>query len=228
MQKKPATKIEEQFYSELPWTTDTTDNASIISDNFADKHMKNDSNNWYSNISQFGIMYFVLQEDQTKFLNSLKDNINVSSIDYKFPENVFDYITLTNIQPTNDELAADYVLKKSEYNNIQDLVKNVECTKNDLMKLNKLTTLRTTLRNLLLNDGLYKKETMDKLNLLTNKDIEFIKQEEIFKIFIDEQNIKISNAEKIKSHYLKLFNNLYFHMDNIRVILKKLNVSILL
>jgi len=226
MQEKPATKIEERFYSELPWTIDTTEEADTIPGIDKNKETKNNNRNWCSNISQFGIMYYVHPDDKTKFLNSLKNDINVSSIDYKFPENIFNYVTLSDIQPTNDELAANYILNQSEYNNLEDLVKYVECTKNDLMNLSKLSTLRTTLRNLLLKERLYKKETIDKLKLLTIKDIEFTKQVESFKTFIDDQNKKMSDLENIKAHYLKLFNDLYFYLDNIKIILKKLDVSV--
>ncbi|XP_060856443.1 uncharacterized protein LOC132934181 [Metopolophium dirhodum] len=227
MQEKPATKTEKRFYSELPWTIDTTTEAdTTIAENDKNKETKNNNNNWCSNISQFGIMYYVHPDDKTKFLNNLKNDINVSSIDYKFPENIFNYVTLSDIQPTNDELAADYILNQSEYNNIDDLVKYVECTKNDLIYLSKLSTLRTSLRSLLLKERLYKKETIDKLKLLTIKDIEFTKQVESFKTFIDGQNKKMSNLDKMKTHYLKLFNDLYFYMDNIKMILKKLDVSI--
>ncbi|XP_003243194.1 uncharacterized protein LOC100572209 [Acyrthosiphon pisum] len=225
MQEKPATKTNERFYSKLPWTIDTTENSDIA-ENYKNKETKNNNNNWCSNISRFGIMYYVHPEDKTKFLNNLKNDINVSSIDYKFPENIFNYVTLSDIQPTNDELAADYILNQSEYNNIEDLVKYVECTKNDLINLSKLSTLRTSLRSLLLKERLYKKETIDKLKLLTIKDIEFTKQVESFKTFIDGQNKKMSDLEKMKTHYLKLFNDLYFYVDNIKIILKKLDVSI--
>jgi len=227
MQEKPATKTEKRFYSELPWTIDTTNEAdTTIAENDKNKETKNNNNKWCSNISQFGIMYYVHPDDKNKFLNNLKNDINVSSIDYKFPENIFNYVTLSDIQPTNDELAADYILNQSEYNNIDDLVKYVECTKNDLIYLSKLSTLRTSLRNLLLKERLYKKETIDKLKLLTIKDIEFTKQVESFKTFIDGQNKKMSDLDKMKTHYLKLFNDLYFYMDNIKMILKKLDVSV--
>jgi len=227
MQEKPATKTEERFYSELPWTIDTTDETdTTIAENDKNKETKNNNNNWCSNISQFGIMYYVHPDDKTKFLNNLKNDISVSSIDYKFPENIFNYVTLSDIQQTNDELAADYILNQSEYNNIEDLVKYVERTKNDLINLSKLSTLRTCLRSLLLKERLYKKETIDKLKLLTIKDIEFTKQVESFKTFIDGQNKKMSDLNKMKTHYLKLFNNLYFYVDNIKIILKKLDVSV--
>lgn len=227
MQEKPPTKTEEIFYSELPWIIDTTDEAdTTIAENDKNKEIKNNNNNWCSNISQFGIMYYVHPDDKTNFLNNLKNDINFSSIDYKFPENIFNYVTLSDIQQTKDELAADYILNQSEYNNIEDLVKHVECTKNDLIHLSKLSTLRTSLRNLLLKDRLYKKETIDKLKLLTIKDIEFTKQVASFKTFIDGQNKKISDLDKIKTHYLKLFNDLYFHVENIKIILKKLDVSV--
>lgn len=228
MQEKPATEIEENFYSELPWTIDSNDKAdTTIAENDKNKETKNNNNNWCSNISQFGIMYYVHSDDKTKFLNNLKNDINISSIDYKFPENIFNYVTLSDIQPTNDELAADYILNQSEFNNIKDLVKYAECTKNDLINLSKLSTLRATLRNILLKERLYKKETIDKLKLLTIKDIEFAKQVESFKTFIDDQNKKMSDLDKIKTHYFKLFNDLYFYVDNIKIILKKLNVSVL-
>jgi len=228
MQEKPVTKIEEKFYTELPWAIDTTDEATAIAENGKHKETTNKNNNWCSNISQFGIMYYVHPDDKTKFMNNLKNNINVSSIDYKFPENIFNYVTISDNQPTNDEIAANYILNQLEYNNMEDLVKYVECTKNDLIKLNKLSTVRTALQNLLLKERLSKKETIDKLKLLTIKDIEFTKQVESFKTFIDDQNKKISDVEKIKTYYLKLFNDLYFYLDNIKIILKKLDVSVLL
>ncbi|CAI6356831.1 unnamed protein product [Macrosiphum euphorbiae] len=227
MQEKPATKTEEKFYSELPWIIDTTDeDDTSIAENDKNKETKNNNNNWCSNISQFGITYYVHPDDKTKFLNNLKNDINVSSIDYKFPENIFNYVTLSDIQPTNDELAADYILNQSEYNNIEDLVKYIECTKTDLINLSKFSTLRTSIRSLLLKERLLNKEIIDKLKLLTIKDIEFAKQVESFKTFIDGQNEKMSNLDKIKTHYLKLFNDLYFYVDNIKIILKKLDVSI--
>lgn len=227
MQEKPITKIEEKFYSELPWAIDTADEATTIAENGKHKEIKNkNSNNWCSNISKFGIMHYVHPDDKTKFLNNLKNNTNNSSIDYKFPENIFNYVTISDNQPKNDEIAADYILNQLEYNNIEDLVKYVECTKNDLIKLNNLSTLRTALQNLLLKERLNKKETIDKLKLLTIKDIEFAKQEESLKKFIDDQTKKISDLEKIKTYYLKLFNDLYFYLDNIKIILKKLDVSV--
>jgi len=226
MQEKPVTKIEDKFYSDLPWTIDTTDEDATIAENGKNKETKNNNSNWCSNISQFGIMYYVQPDDKTKFLSNLKNHTNSSSIDYKFPENIFNYVPLSDIQPTNDELAVAYILSQLQYNNIEDFVKYVECTKNDLIKLSKLSTLRTTLRDLLLEERLYKKETIDKLKLLTIKDIEFIKQVESFNTYIDDQNKKISDLEKMKTHYFKLFNDLYFYLDNIKIILKKLNVSV--
>lgn len=230
MQEKPPTQIEKTFYSELPWTNDTADEKSATDNTIAEHHVKNKKtikkNNWCNNISQFGIMYYVHQDEKTKFLNNLKNNIDVASVDYKFPENILDYVTLGDIQPTNDELAANYIIKQSGYNGLEELIKYVESTKNDLMNLSKLTTLRTTLRNLLFKERLYKKETVDKLKLLTNKDIEFTKQVEIFKTYIDDQQKNIFDVDQIKIHYLKLFNDLYFYVDNIKIILKKLHVSV--
>ncbi|XP_025198001.1 uncharacterized protein LOC112596499 [Melanaphis sacchari] len=229
MQEKPPTEIEETFYSELPWTTDTIDEVSApdntIAENEKNKKTKN-SVIWCNNISQFGIMHYVHPVEKTKFLDNLKNNKDVSSVDYKFPENILEYVTLGDIQPTNDELAANYIIKQSEFNNLEDLVKYIESTKHDLMNLSKLTTLRTTLRNLLFEEKLCKKETIDKLKLLTTKDIEFTKQVELLKTFIDDQHKNMSDIDQIKTHYLKLFNDLYFYVDNIKIILKKLHVTV--
>ncbi|CAH1731997.1 unnamed protein product [Aphis gossypii] len=230
MQEKPPTQIEKTFYSKLPWNNDTSDKKSHPDNTIVEHAVKNKKakrkNNWCNNISQFGIMYYVHQNEKTKFLNNLKNNIDVASADYKFPENILDYVTLGDIQPTNDELAANYIIKQTGYNGLEELIKYVESTKNDLMNLSKLTTLRTTLQNLLFKERLYKKETVDKLKLLTNKDIEFNKQVEIFKTYIDDQQKNIFEVDQIKIHYLKLFNDLYFYVDNIKIILKKLHVTI--
>lgn len=230
MQEKPPTQIEKTFYSKLPWNNDTSDKKSHPDNTIVEHAVKNKKakrkNNWCNNISQFGIMYYVHQNEKTKFLNNLKNNIDVASADYKFPENILDYVTLGDIQPTNDELAANYIIKQTGYNGLEELIKYVESTKNDLMNLSKLTTLRTTLQNLLFKERLYKKETVDKLKLLTNKDIEFNKQVEIFKTYIDDQQKNIFEVDQIKIHYLKLFNDLYFYVDNIKIILKKLHVSV--
>lgn len=230
MQEKPLTQIEETFYSELPWTNDTADKKSPPNNTIAEHTVKNKKikkkNDWCNNISQFGIMYYVHQDEKTKFYNNLKNNIDDASVDYKFPENIIDYVTLGDIQPTNDELAANYIIKQSGCNGLEELIKYIDSTKNDLMNLSKLTTLRTTLRNLLFKEKLYKKETVNKLKLLTNKDIEFTKQVEIFKRYIDDQQKNIFEVDQVKIHYLKLFNDLYFYVDNIKIILKKLHVSV--
>lgn len=183
--------------------------------------------NWVNQMSEFGMMHFIDEDYKQILYENIRNNIHASSIEYTFPDNLINYITFDDTVPTKDELAVNYVLTELQFNNIEDFTKNVEWTKNNLVKMKKFKTVRKTLWNILLEKSSYIQEATENLNLMTNKEIKYNKQKEILKAHIVEQNNKINEYDLIKTRYLKLFNDMFFYTNNIRNILNKINVSVI-
>lgn len=228
MQTKSATEEEDKFYSQLPWTTIDNDDLS-----FETRDVSSISNSsmsptehidWANKMSEFGMMYFIDEKDKIKLLENINNNANTSSVDYTFPENPIDYIALDDTVLTKDELAVNYVLTKSKFNNTEDFRNYIEYTKNKIVQLKKCKILRTTLWSLLFKKSLDVQEVTNNLNLMTDKEIDLSKQKEILESFIDDQNKKITDLDKTKTRYLRLLNDLYFYMNNVRSTLNKINV----
>lgn len=225
MEEYPITELEKTFYTNLPWVTDNEDDS--MSDDMSSHKTKYDKGDWTSKLLQFGLMYFVDSNQKLELLKGLKNC--TSSVEYQFPENIADYIVYSNRSPTKDELATDYVLKRTAFGNAEDMINYIECSKNDLVKLNKLNSVRKMLWNLLFKKNIHIQETSDNLDLVANKEIEFRKQVDTLKSFIDDQTKKMSNFNKNEYYYyLKLLNDRYFYMNNLRNIFNKIKVSVLL
>lgn len=220
------TEIEEAMYSKLPLSLDkdTFMDTSSISNSNRSVYSNSDSKDWFSKISQFGLMYFVDNNDISKLTDIYESN--TSTIDYKYPENVQDFYTFDYTSPTKDELAVNYVLKTSEFSAIKDLVMYIECSQNDLITLNKFKALKKKLWRLLLRTKSHVQDTIDHFNLMSSEEIEFNKQVEVLKEFIENQNKKISELSETKYHYLRLINDMYFYIHNVKNILGKIKVSL--
>lgn len=225
MEEYPISELEKMFYSNLPWITDNEDDS--MSDDMSSHKTKYEDDCWTNKLLQFGLMYFVDSNQKLELLKGLKNC--TSSVEYQFPENIADYIVYSNRSPTKDELATDYVLKRTEFGNTEDMINYAECSKNDLVKLNKLNSVRKMLWNLLFKKNKHIRETSDNLDLVANKEIEFRKQVDTLKSFLDEQTKNMSNFNKNEYYYyLKLLNDRYFYMNNLRSIFNKIKVSVLL
>lgn len=225
MKADSSTEMEENFYSKLPWSSDKDIFMDISSISNSNKSIySSDSKNWFNKMLQFGMMYFVDNYDITKLTNTHESN--TSTIDYKYPENVQDFFTFDHTSPTKDELAVNYILKRSELSTIEDLVMYIECSKNDLITLNKFKALKKRLWRLLLKKKSHVQDTIDNLNLMSNEEIEFNKQVEMLNEFVDNQNKKISELNETKYHYLRLINDMYFYIHNVKSILNKIKVSL--
>jgi len=231
MNDNKLTEVEEKFYLNLPENihTDLYSDISNSSQNFSQIILDAKNNDWHKQICEYGMAYFIDSNNHTKLMNIVKNNnTDSSSLDYKLPEDVIDYTTITDILPTKEELAVNYVLKKSGHNDIDEFSKFIERIKNDLVDLHKLKYIKTTLWKSLVERKTYMQEIKDNLNRMTNKDIEFSKQVDHFISIIDDQNKEFSECEETKNHYLWLLNNMYFSLDKVRIILKKINVCALL
>lgn len=178
-------------------------------------------------MAEFEMIYFVDEERRSHLLKNIKNNSDFSAVDYTFSVNVLDYITVNNSLPTKDELAIKYVLKKSEFSTLEDLEKSVERTWNDVERLTKFIALGKTLWNLLVTNKSNTLETVECLKFLTNKDVEFNKITEDSKIFLEQQRQNLTVLDSIKQHFLKVLNDMYFYMENIRNKMKQIEVSTL-
>lgn len=183
---------------------------------------------WVNQMSEFGMMYFIDDKYKKKLYENIKNNSSASLIEYTFPDNIINYITFDDTVPTKNELAVNYVLTESKYINIEDFTKNVEWTKNNLDKMKEFKTIRKTLWKILLEKYSYIEEVTENLNLMTNKEIIYNKQKEILKSHIKDQNKKINEYDLIETRYLKLFNDMFFYTNNIRNILNKINVRVII
>jgi len=229
MNDNKLTEVEEKFYLNLPENIhmDLYSDSSNSSQNPSQIILETTNNNWHKQICEFGMTYFIDPNNHTKLMNIVNKN-DTDSLDYKLPEDVIDYTTLTDVLPTKEELAVNYVLKKSGHNNIDEFSKFIERTKNDLTDLYELKRIKTTLCKSLVKRKTYMQEIKDSLNRMTNKDLEFNKQIDHFSSMIDDQNKEFSKCEETKNHYLWLLNNMHFALDKVRIILKKINVCALL
>lgn len=219
--------MEKEFLASLPWTLDKHDSYDSVSTRSSDSKPKLDEekNSLYSNLLKYGIDHFIDKNKISKTLNDLKNNAASSSIEYKIPENIAEYIiSMNNTSNTIDELALNYVLKKTNFTTVDDFLKKIENTKNDLIKLNELNAVRLSLWKILINKDVYTIEHVLKLNLITNEDIEYSKQVDDLNAFLDEQKPKLSAKEKTKPHYIKLLNDLYFTMQTIQKIFDQIYV----
>ncbi|VVC36856.1 Hypothetical protein CINCED_3A000984 [Cinara cedri] len=222
MEEDPITELEETFYAKMPWTIDNEDELDETGSN--PTKIQEETYNWTSKLLQFGLMYFVDKNQKLELLNGLKKCTSV--IDYQFPENIADYIMFSDSSFTKDELATNYVLKRTEFSTIEDMTNYVECTKNDLIKLNKLNSVRKMLWSVLFKTNRYMKETSDTLNLVTIKEIELQKQIDMLKSYLDVQtNIMSDLCETKYDHYLTLLNDRHFYMNNLRSIFNKIKFS---
>lgn len=224
----PVTELEKIIYTKMPSTRDN-DDYLVIDENESDLLENQEENylNWTSKLTEFGLMYFVNSDQKIELENDL--NKCTSSVDYQLPVSIVDYISFSKRSPMKDELATNYVLQRIEFNNTEDMINSVESTKDDLIKLDKLNYVRTTLWNLWfeLNSG-YTLKSSDSSTLETNKEIEFRKQIDTLKSFLDDQMKTISEVYDTKyHHYLKLLNDRYFYINNLRTIFNKIKVSVL-
>lgn len=155
-------------------------------------------------------------------------NYSSDKIDYILPESIIDYKTISDIIPSKNEIAVDYVVQKLEYNNnTDDVLKSIEFTKTNLVKLNTMKSVRTKLLNVLVKKNSNIQETLENFSSTSNEDIEFNKQFNILKLVIKDQQKKISDLDETKNRYLILLSDMYFYLNNVRNILKKVDVSAL-
>lgn len=220
------------FYAELPWTAIKASDdqpSSITSSKNSRAVSPNNDDDWLNNIQQFGVQYLVGEDEQNELLANFRNESNAaSSIDYKLPENIMDFITIINdALPTKNEIAINYVLQKLEYNNstTDDVINTIEQTKNNLVQLNQMKAVRSTLFKILDKQKSNNQGTIENFIRMSYKEIEYNEKTQIFKSVIDEQHKKIFDLEETKHHYLKLLNDMYFYLNNVRNILKKVNVS---
>lgn len=226
LKSKEMTELEKEFHASLPWTLDNSDSFDEENDSTELKLKLVDENNtWYGNLLEFRANYFIDKDESSKILSDLKNNAASSSIDYKFPENIAEYIvSMNNTSNTIDELALNYVLKNTKFNSAEDLLKSIVDAENDLIKLNEYNAIRTTLWKFLIKKDALFRENAGNLNLTTNEDVEYSKKVDVLKSFVDEQKPKLSAIEETKTHYIKLLNDLYFYMQNIQKIFDRIDV----
>lgn len=226
MENDLATEMEKLFEDKLPQMLNTNDDESengklgVASESSIEKF------DWFDKMQEHGMLYFADESKRTELLKNIENDSKSGDVEYKFPENPIDYIALNNTPPVREKIAVDFLLKELEFNNINDLMKSVEDTKNDLTKMNKLKILRTTLWNLVTRNYDYIQETAKNLNLMTDNSIEFNKKENILKPFIEKLNKKMRGLEETKNYYLRLFNDMYFYLDNFKSKFDKVEVSI--
>lgn len=219
-----------EFYAELPWVAIKASD-DLPSSNISSKNSRvvspNKDDDCLNKIIQFGVQYLVDEDEQNELLANCRNESNVSSsIDYRLPENIMDFITISDVLPTKNEIAINYVLQKLEYNNCtKDVINTIEHTKNNVVLLNQMKTIRSFLFKILDKKKSNIQETIANFSRMSHNDIDYIKQSKMFKSIIDEQHKKIINLEETKHHYLKLLNDMYFYLNNVRNILKKVNVS---
>lgn len=156
-------------------------------------------------------------------------NVSLDKNDYILPKSIIDYKTLYDNTPSKNEIAVDYVLQKLEYNNnTDDVLKSIEFTKTNLVKLNTMKSVRTTLLNMLVKKNSNIQETLRYLKCRSNEEIEINEQFNIMKLVIEDQQKRISDLDKTKNRYLVLLSDMYFYLNNVRNILKKVDVSALI
>lgn len=224
-ESKALTEIEKEFYTELPRSLDDYD---VISQNSSGDKIEvkvesvineEKTDDWYWKLLEYGTMYFVDLAEPYQILSDLKNNADSSSIDYKFPENIAEYIiSMNNCSNTTDELAINYLLKTTQFNTTEDLLKSVGNTKNDLIKLHELNVIRESFWKYLIRRDIHTQQNLEHSNFMTNKDTEYIKKIEVLKSFIEDKKTKISDLDKTKNYYIALLNDLYFYMKNIQKI----------
>jgi hypothetical protein len=225
MVERPPTEFELAFQSSLPWSTeDSTPDSKI---NNMVSNLSDENNDWYNKISTLGVNYLIDKDEQNKKLTMLENENNISTNKYKFPADIKDYILYYNdISQNNDDVALNYLRKNLKFNTIEDLIHFIERTKHDLFKLNAFKSIRTTLWKLIIKENDHLQEATENCKLMTNKDTEFFKQEKYLNHIIDGQRKKISELEESKCYYIKRFNDICFHMDNLRSILQSVNVNV--
>lgn len=225
MNERPTTDFEVAFQLSLPWATEDPIPDSKIN---TISNLSDENNDWYKKMLTLGVNYLINEDEQNRILTKLENENNISTIKYKFPADIKDYILYYNdISQKNDDIALNYLLKNLKFNTIEDLIHFIERTKHDLIKLNAFKVMRETLWKLIIKENVHLQEATENCNLMTNNDTEFFKQEKSLNYFIDGQRKKISELEESKNHYIKLFNDMCFYMDNLRSILQKLNVNVL-
>lgn len=222
LKSKEMTEIEKEFLAALPWTLDNIDSSDSSGSNI---ELVEEKNSWYGILVELGVDNFIDKEKSSKILSDLKNNAASSSIDYKFPENIDEYIiSMNNTSNTIDELALNYILKKTKFHTAAGLLRSIMDTKSDLIKLNKYNAVRKTLWKLLAENYARAKENAGNINLITNEDVEHSENVDVLKSFLEEQKSKLSAIEETKTHYIKLLNDLYFYMENIQKIYDRINV----
>lgn len=158
-----------------------------------------------------------------------EQNDSLDKVDYTLPQSIIDYETLYDNKTSKNEIAVDYVLQKLEYNNnTDDVLKSIEFTKTNLLKLNAMKYVRTKLLNILVKKNSNIQETLGNLNSRSNEEIEFNEQFNTMELVIQNQQKKISDLDETKNHYLVLLSEIYFYLNNVRNILRKVEVSALI
>lgn len=182
-------------------------------------------NEWYKEICKFGMTYFMDSNMYEKLRNMLKINDRDPAVhDYSLPENIVNYMTVTDVLPTKDELAVMYVLKKSGMRDTGEFLNSVERTRNDLSNLHEMKCTNNALWKSLVGRKNRMEEVKENLKLMTNKDVEFDKRIGHLKSVIDAQRDEYAECEKTKNYYLTLLNNVHFALDKVGTIFKKVNV----
>lgn len=228
LSEKPATELEVAFRSALPFPWTFEENLIPVSSNSKiSSSSDNKKTDWYSKMLQFGVNYFIDEDEKNHFLTNLENEDNTSTMNYKFPADIIDYINFNDLSQKKDKIALNYLRKKLKFKTIEDLIHFAERTKHDLTKLNAFKAIREAAWKLILKKYIQLQEATENFNLMTNNDIEFYKQEKILNSFIDGQREKISKLKESKDHYSKLFNEMCFYMDNLNSILQPINVKLI-
>lgn len=230
MNDRTVSESAKAFYAELPWAAIKKNDDQLSNSSSKDSRvaLPNKDDDWINNILKFGVKYLIDEDEQNELLANCKNDSNSSSIDYKLPENIMDYITFSDTLPTKNEIAINYILQTLEYNNstTDDIINTIEYTKSSLVQLNQMKAVRSILFNLLFKQNYNIQETIENFNRVSYNEIEFEKRTKMLKSVIDGQHKKISDLEITKHHYLKLLNDMYFYLNNVRNILKKVKVSV--
>lgn len=224
--EKPPTELEVNFQLALP------DDPNQPNDSDDDKTKTNftvpsSQSNLFQKVSTFGVNYFIDQNEKNKLLSKLENEDNNSTLNYKFPANIEDYIYFHDPSQTKDIIALNYLREKLKFKTIEEIIHFVEHNKYDLIKMTALKAMQTNLWKLSIKENADFLNALEDCNLMTNLEMESYKRENILKSVIDEQNKKISELMASKEHSSILFNNLCYYLNSIRKMFKDVNVKVL-